>query len=321
MAQAQDKQLHTTKVLGIAYLVWTGVSVLAMTVILLFTTLAYCGIYPVKGELSQTVSALGLNFSVWVFLVLSWVVLGLAGLACIAFGICALTCDAQPKRLRPAIILGRVACALCVVDLLVCVAQADGVTFVASVISLFLTAALALEVRKVARVSEERVPAQTFVAEAEQTAQSREEALEGEARSLHAACSGYASIMLVWGGLRILYGAALLFSLPLGLSQDGSGFAIASSLVIIVVGSYLITTGRAGKKAMSGSGTLPWFKKLCAVGLAVSGAACALFALLMLNDVMPTAGEIFCAIVDFVLCLGALVNTRKLEDAVAAIEN
>lgn len=315
MAKPQDSKLKTLHTLGVAYLVWTCVSALAVIVIMLFATLAYAGVYPVRGELSQTVSVLGVRVSVWVLLVLSWVVAVAGSLTAIGFGGSCLTCEKDPHRLRHAIILGRVAFVLALLDLLSSVVQTDGVSFVCSLISLVLTGALALEVRKVPGGGEE-LPQRSFVAESAQNSQAREECLEGEARSLHASCSGYASIMLAWGGLRILYGLALLFSMPLGLAQDHSAFAIASSLVIVAVGAYLIATARSGKRALDSTGKLTTFVRLCQFGVIVSGAACALFAVLMLNDIMPTAGEVFCAIVDLALCLGGFVNARKLAVAI-----
>ena len=149
MAQSQDKRPGTLRTLGIAYLVWTCVSALAVIVILLFTTLAYCGVYPVKGELSQTVTVLGVSVSVWVLLALSWLFVVMGSLAALGFGASCLACEKRPSTLRPAIILGRVAFVLALIDLLFCVVQADGVSFVCSLISLVLTGALALEVRKV----------------------------------------------------------------------------------------------------------------------------------------------------------------------------
>lgn len=316
MAQSQDKRPGTLRTLGIAYLVWACVSALAVIVILLFATLAYCGVYPVKGELSQTVTVLGVSVSVWVLLALSWLFVVTGSLAALGFGASCLVCEKRPSTLRPAIILGRVAFVLALIDLLFCVVQADGVSFVCSLISLVLTGALALEVRKVPDAGE-ALPHRSFVVESAQNSQAREERLEGETRGLHASCSGYATIMLAWGGLRILYGLALLFSMPLGLAQDHSAFAIASSLVIVAVGAYLIATGRSGKRALDSDGRLAAFVRFCQLGVIVSGAACALFAVLMLNDIMPTSGEVFCAVVDLALCLGGFVNARKLSTVIA----
>jgi len=178
-----------------------------------------------------------------------------------------------------------------------------------------LTGSLALEVRRASRGIDQGAPQKSFVAEAIDEEPVRLESLSDAARSRFRATSGYATIMLVWGALRVLYGIATLISLPLASGARFVMYGLASSLVIMCVGVYLIVAGRYGKTALSGSGKLDTFMGLCRIGVIVAGAALVLFVFLLLGGLAPAAGETFCAVVDLALCGAGLFSASKLNEA------
>ena len=315
MADEQVVATRSLKPLGVGYLVWHCISKLAILVILMFTTLAYAGIYSVQGQLPQTVSLMGFDVSAWLFIGGSWAILALVTLAGISFAVSALTFQREHVRLTRAIILGRIMFALCVIDLLTSVVQGDSVSIITGSVSLVLTGSLALEVRRASRGIDQDAPQKSFVAEAIDEEPVRLESLSGAARSRFRATSGYATIMLVWGALRVLYGIATLISLPLASGARYVMYGFASSLVIMCVGVYLIVAGRYGKTALSGSGKLDTFMGLCRIGVIVAGAALVLFVFLLLGGLAPAAGETFCAVVDLALCGAGLFSASKLNEA------
>lgn len=315
MADEQAVATRSLKPLGVGYLVWHCISKLAILVILMFTTLAYAGIYSVQGQLPQTVSLMGFDVSAWLFIGGSWAILALVTLAGISFAVSALTFQREHVRLTRAIILGRIMFALCVIDLLTSVVQGDSVSIITGSVSLVLTGSLALEVRRASRGIDQDAPQKSFVAEAIDEEPVRLESLSDSARSRFRATSGYATIMLVWGALRVLYGIATLISLPLASGARFVMYGLASSLVIMCVGVYLIVAGRYGKTALSGSGKLDTFMGLCRIGVIVAGAALVLFVFLLLGGLAPTAGETFCAVVDLALCGAGLFSASKLNEA------
>lgn len=315
MADEQAVATRSLKPLGVGYLVWHCISKLAILVILMFTTLAYAGIYSVQGQLPQTVSLMGFDVSAWLFIGGSWAILALVTLAGISFAVSALTFQREHVRLTRAIILGRIMFALCVIDLLTSVVQGDSVSIITGSVSLVLTGSLALEVRRASRGIDQGAPQKSFVAEAIDEEPVRLESLSDVARSRFRATSGYATIMLVWGALRVLYGIATLISLPLASGSRYVMYGLASSLVIMCVGVYLIVAGRYGKTALSGSGKLDTFMGLCRIGVIVAGAALVLFVFLLLGGLAPAAGETFCAVVDLALCGAGLFSASKLNEA------
>lgn len=166
MADEQAVATRSLKPLGVGYLVWHCISKLAILVILMFTTLAYAGIYSVQGQLPQTVSLMGFDVSAWLFIGGSWAILALVTLAGISFAVSALTFQREHVRLTRAIILGRIMFALCVIDLLTSVVQGDSVSIITGSVSLVLTGSLALEVRRASRGIDQDAPQKSFVAEA-----------------------------------------------------------------------------------------------------------------------------------------------------------
>lgn len=317
MADEQIGASRSLKPLGIGYLVWHCVSNLAILVILLFTTLAYAGIYSVQGNLPQQVSLMGFEFSAWIYIAASWVILALVLIAGISFAVCALTFRREQVRLGSAIVLGRVMFGLCVIELLISVVQGDAISLVSSVISCALTASLALEVRKASKDLGQAAPKRSFVAEAIDEEPLRLEKLSDEARASFKATSGYATIMLAWGVLRVLYGLATLLSLPVASGARFVAYGLVSALVIVGIGIYLISAGRFGKTALSGSGKLATFLGLCKFGVIVACAALVLFVVLLLGGFAPTSGEIFCAVVDLALCGAGLINGGRLQAAIS----
>lgn len=315
MADEQAVATRSLMPLGVGYLVWHCISKLAILVILMFTTLAYAGIYSVQGQLPQTVSLMGFDVSAWLFIGGSWAILTLVTLAGISFAVSALTFQREHVRLTRAIILGRIMFALCVIDLLTSVVQGDSVSIITGSVSLVLTGSLALEVRRASKGIDQDAPQKSFVAEAIDEEPARLESLSDAARSRFRATSGYATIMLVWGALRVLYGIATLISLPLASGARYVMYGLASSLVIMCVGVYLIVAGRYGKTALSGSGKLDTFMGLCRIGVIVAGAALVLFVFLLLGGLAPAAGETFCAVVDLALCGAGLFSGSKLNQA------
>ena len=183
MADEQAVATRSLKPLGVGYLVWHCISKLAILVILMFTTLAYAGIYSVQGQLPQTVSLMGFDVSAWLFIGGSWAILALVTLAGISFAVSALTFQREHVRLTRAIILGRIMFALCVIDLLTSVVQGDSVSIITGSVSLVLTGSLALEVRRASRGIDQGAPQKSFVAEAIDEEPVRLESLSDAARS------------------------------------------------------------------------------------------------------------------------------------------
>ena len=312
MADEKHDAPRSIKPLAIGYLVWHCVSSLAILVILTFTTLAYAGVYSVQEDLPQTVTLMGWPISAWLFIVGSWIAMGLVLVAGVSFAVFALTAQNMPERFGRAIVLGRVMFCLCALDLVFCIIQGDPVSLVATIISASLTAALALEVRALSKAAAQSMPKKSFVAESIDEEPIREELLEGYVRSLFKATTGYCTIMLAWGVLRVVYGLSSLIALPLALGGREATFGLVSSLVIMAIGVYLILSGRSGKTALSGSGSLSRFLLMCKVGVIVSGGALALFVFLLLLGTAPTSGEVFCAVVDLALCFAGLFNGSRL---------
>lgn len=321
MENGQHRAAHSLKPLGIGYLVWHCVSSLAILVILLFTTLAYAGVYSVHGSLPEQVSLMGYKVSAWLYVIGSWVILVPVLLAGITFGVSALTFQREHSRLGRAVVLGRVMFALCVINLLASIVQGDAVSMVSSVISSALTSALALEVRKESAgdtKGAQDAPRKTFVAESIDEEPIRMGELSDDARACFRTTSGYATVMLAWGTLRILYGVATLFSLPVASGTTSAMYGLASAIVIIGVGAFLVVAGRFGKTALCGSGKLETFLRLCRVGVLVAAGALALFVVLLLAGLAPTAGEVFCAVADLALCGAGLLNGGRLAGAISS---
>lgn len=253
--------------LGVAYLVWQCCSSLATIVLLARATLAYAGVLPVAGTLYPTTHVLGLEFPVWVLLALDWpVVVALAALG-ITFGLAACRAASDQANLGRTVLFGRCVLVLCAAELLLAFVQASAALLIGALASAALAVALTLEVRRCAPKTEHSSVRHSLAQDALDTIPAREPKLPEQVRPLFRLCSGYATVMLVWGALRVLMGLSLLFANP---EQAGSAHLLASGLIVIGSGVYLIVTGRLGKRALATDSRLRMFVVVGAVGLALS---------------------------------------------------
>ena len=261
--------------LSYGYLAWHCVTMTVLVALLARATLAYAGLLGSEGALAPVVEVFGAEVSVWALISLGWVMTVLVTLAGIAFALCVLVLPRHPTLLGRAVVLGRVMFGLCLGDLVFAIVQGNPVVILSAVISGALTGLLALEVRKFERTCSEHpsetvgsVPDPSFVVKAVEHAAEHETDFGDAARPLFKSVSGYATIMLVWGSLRVVSGLAVLFSR--GTLTEGAGGLVARICVgaaVIASGAYLIMVGRFGKMALVGGANLRTFLVMSAVGL------------------------------------------------------
>lgn len=307
----------TSKALAIGYLVWQSTSSLIQLAMLLVSSLAYAGVISVHGELASSVLLIGFEVPVFALLAVAWAVVCLTTVAGVLFGVEALLCPRRPALLPRAIRLGRAMFAVCVASIVISVARGSSVDVLASIISAGLTGILALDVRRLeARFlamgeSGLPTPAKSFVASSVHEGSSREESFSGHGREVYRLCNGYATIMLIWGTLRVLTGLSLVFSNHA--VGEGLLVAVAVGLVVMACGIYLIVVGRFGKLALLGAAQASTFVALCMVGFAIGIALLAAWGLWFVQGWNPAPSDLFVALLDTSLYGTGLFYARKFE--------
>lgn len=292
------------KPLSVGYLVWHVVVSSVVIALLARVTAAYAGALPVASELPGQVEVLGARVPAWVFIAGTWVVLVPVAVAGVLFAIWSLRALRAHGLIGRAVVLGRVMFALCCADLLLSFVQGNGLLLLVSCVSAALTGALALEVRKfegacAAEGEAPRSPRPSFVAQAAEGIPIREIETPAERRGTFRALSGYSTIMLAWGGLRILAGLTMVFAMRQGEGAVVSG--LASGLLVMASGAYLVAVGRLGKRSLGGSSTQRTFLIAAVVGLVASLALLVLYVVWLVGGWALASQDVFSTCIDAAL--------------------
>lgn len=147
-----------------------------------------------------------------------------------------------------------------------------------------------------------RLPKRSFVVEAVETLPEHEGDFGEGGRQRFRELSGYATIMLAWGGLRVLTGLSSLVSS----GQETIGGLPAFALALLVVGSgvYLVVVGRLGKRALCGGSSLGMFLGTAGTGFVVSAGLLVAYLLLVRAGHAPVMQDVFATVLDLG-CYGA----------------
>lgn len=305
-------------VLSVCYLVWHLVSSAVAIAIISYATLAYTGVVAVATELPGTVVVLGMQVSSLVLLACTWVTVALDALAGLAYGVCSLLVRGRGSLLGPSIILGRIMFVVCCASVVVSFATSSATSLFSSVISLALTGSLALSLRRFEDALAERgeshdTLARTFMVDAADDVPAHEADLADEERPAFRLVSGYASIMLAWGALRILMGLSTLFAAPDAARPGAAISLVVLGVLIVVAGAYLIFVGRLGKRALVGGSTLRSLVVAALVGVAASASTLVLFVVWLVLGLTPDGLLVFSAAIDLLLYVGGLYYARRFE--------
>lgn len=307
--------------LSVCYLVWHLFSSAIAVAILAYATLAYTGAIEVATELPDTVAVLGMGVSSIALLACTWVTVAIDALAGLAYGVCALLVRKRRGLLGPSIILGRVMFLICVASVLVAFATTSATSLVSAIISVVLTGSLALSLRRFEGSLRERgeshdTPARTFVVDAADDVPAHEAGLDERERPAFRLVSGYASIMLAWGALRILMGLSTLFSAP-DASRPGAAISlVVLGALIVVAGAYLVFVGRLGKRALVGAAAIRSLVIAAIVGVAASASTLVLFVVWLALGLTPDGLLVFSAAIDLLLYAGGLYYARRFDKLV-----
>lgn len=309
--------------LSYGYLVWHCVTMTVLVALLARATLAYAGLLGVREVLAPVVEVFGAEVSVWALLAVGWVTTVLVTLAGLAFAVCVLVLPHRPALLGRSVVLGRVMFGLCLGNLVFAIVQGNPVVILAGAISSALTGLLALEVRKFERTCPHgspegaaTVPDPSFVVRAVEHVADHEADYGDEARPLFKSVSGYATIMLVWGSLRVLSGLAVLFSK--GTLSDGTGGLVARvsvGVAVIASGAYLILVGRFGKMALVGGASLRTFLVMGVVGLGFALCLLGVYLLWGTWGWSAATQDLFSAVLDVLLYGSGCVYGLRLAKA------
>lgn len=311
--------------LAIGYLVWHCAFALMTVALLVSVSLAYAGVFSVATVLHPTAPILGFEVPVWALLVVAWVVVLLVTCAGIGFSLGALQVCRLPEALPRTILLGRTMFVLCLVDTVLSVVQGNAPLTLASVVSACLTGSLALEVRKVeaqlVRLGEDApaTPRRSFVVDAVETIPALEHDSADAVRPFFRLLSGYATIMLAWGSLRILSGLSVLFSSRDASEGDMFVALVVAGALVIASGVYLIAVGRLGKRALCGGSSLQTFLIAGGVGLGVSVVLLGCYVVWLVQGWAPAVQDIFSAVLDVTLyAAGCFYGFRLRRELVAS---
>lgn len=300
-----SEPLRGIRPLAIGYLIWHCCASLLLIGTLAISSLAYAGLISVSGTLYPTTHILGLDIPIALFLPIEWAIILSCTAAGIIFGIDAFRTSTHPEHLRRAVILGRCMFALSLIELLLAFTQASGFSVIEAVISVALTGALSLEVGKAAsRVVSDTTTtwrSRLSIAYVQTLLPRRESKLVATARPLFRMCSGYATIMTVWGALRILGGLSLLFSESATSSNAPFGDNLIAGLIVIGTGIYLIVTGCLGKRALCNQLSLQTFFIISTIGFVVSLFALIAYLVIFLMGWDISTLDVFYLVVDVAL--------------------
>ena len=308
--------VRSNRALAVGFLAWHGTSALVEDGLLLAASLAYAGFVPTVGELSPTFTIFGLSIPAWLVLAALWVGAILVSVVGVLFGIGALMADRNPHNIGKTIVLGRIMFAVCLLNCLLGIIGANAVSIIGSLITLVLTGACDIDIRRVETrhvCNDEhlKTPKRSFVIDTVENVPLRERELDEGARNTFRMLSGYSTIMLAWGGLRVLSGLSVVFSA----STLGEGLlvAVGAGLLVVACGVYLIVTGSFGKRALLGAVQLRTYCALCLVGAVVNVAILVGFALWFASGWQPAAQNLFAATLDLVFYAAGLACAAKLE--------
>ena len=304
--------------LAVCYLVVHCVGTAVVLALLAASTLVYMGAGDVSGELVETVSVLGLEVSARALLVIFWVAGGAVSVAGVAFGALALLSRARPRRLGTAMLLGRVMFALSVANVVLSFLQAAPVSVLTGLVTATLTGALSLELRRYEDALRESgasvsTPRRSFVVDAAETVPRLEEVCDDRDRGLFRLCSGYASIMLAWGALRVVMGLSTLASAPSLSSYTGRVSTAVFGGLVICAGVLLVFVGRTGKRALVGASSLLALVGLSATGLALSLVALVVYAVWQAIGWTADGLLVFSTLADCLLYAAGIYYANKLR--------
>lgn len=318
---ATNEQTHEGRGLldlAVCYLVFHVFGSAVVLALLTSSTLAYVGASEVSAELAPTVTVLGAELPVRVLLIVLWVAAAAVAVAGVAFGISALLARVREERLGRAIVLGRVMFGLALVNAVLSFVQTAPVALVWGIASAGLTGALALELRKLERVLRSEghdlsTPRKSFVVDAAEEIPRLEESCEKDMRPLFRLCSGYASIMLAWGCLRLLMGLTTLFAAPVATPSPVRVPVTVHGTLTIVAGAYLIFVGRLGKRALAGRSGLLRLVEASLVGLVASAGTLVVYGVWLALGWTADGLLVFCVLADCLLYAAGIYYASKLR--------
>lgn len=315
--------VRSVKPLATGFLVWHCASSAALVVLLVICSLAYAGAFPSATQLSSEVLVFGANVSVWVLIVAAWVVVCSVSVVGVLFGTGALLAQTRPGTLATTMKLARAMVVVCALDVVYSLLQQNVVSVLASIVSLGLTLALSLEIRRAAERADSSdelagvMSKRSLAAEATTGLPSCEDALGPELKGLFGLVRGYTTIMLAWGSLRSLSGLSALFSAAGGGQGALDAPSLAAALLIVASGVFLFVVGRLGHSALAGGSRLHSFFIAGVVGLCISGlmlvAALVMSALGVVSLLHGTSTACFCLALDSALYITGCVYASKLH--------
>ena len=319
--QEIDGRERSLGVLAISYLFWHLFSAAIGVALLAFTTLTYAGVIEVATALPGSVDIAGASVSALVVIPCVWVVAALDALFGVAFGVCSLLARTRHALLGRAILLGRVMFAFCLAYLLVAFATSNATSLLSTAISLVLVGSLSLALRRFEDLCGEqgecqRTPARTFMVDAADDVPAHEADVDEVSRPTFRLVSGYASIMLAWGALRILMGLSALFSAPHASRAPAAISILVLGALIVAAGAYLVFVGRLGKRALVGGSSLRALVWGSAAGIAVSASTLVLFVVWAVLGLTPDGLLVFSAAVDLLLYAAGLFYAGRLRKVV-----
>ena len=159
----------------------------------------------------------------------------------------------------------------------------------------------------------QRTPARTFMVDAADDVPAHEADVDEVSRPTFRLVSGYASIMLAWGALRILMGLSALFSAPHASRAPAAISILVLGALIVAAGAYLVFVGRLGKRALVGGSSLRALVWGSAAGIAVSASTLVLFVVWAVLGLTPDGLLVFSAAVDLLLYAAGLFYAGRLR--------
>lgn len=325
MAASTQREDGTRSIrpLAIGYLVWHCVSSIALVALLVLCTMAYAGAFPSVTELSSDVSVFGAIISVWVIIVAAWVIVCAVSVTGVLFGVGALLIGSTRSRSEVTLQLARVMIVVCVLDVLLSLFQQNVISVLASVVSLALTIALSLEIRRARPLVEadghdvRGGGGHGLASEAVEALPAQEDALDPELRGIFRLVRGYTTIMLIWGALRTLSGLSALFSVGIGQQGVLDVPSLLAGILVALSGVYLFVVGRLGHSALAGGLRLHSFFIAGIVGLSLSVlmlvAALVAGGLGAVSLLHGTSTVVFCLALDCVLYATGCAYAHKLH--------
>ncbi len=287
------------KPFAIGYLVW---HVLTSLVTLALLGYVSANFFALANFWALTMPVLGLTVSVALLVIAGWVIYVLLVLAGLAFGLGAI--GVWGGFSRHALAIGRVMLALCVLNLVFGLVQANILTILSEGITILLTGALIHELKQETR---ESLDASAGGGDATGSVASHSN------NATYMRFEGYVLIMFVWGALRVLSGLAMVFNGGFAITDEPSVRRVVTGGLIALVGLYLVVTGRYGKAALASTKKLVVFRRLGIIGLVLSALGFAPTLVWAVSSAQLLSSDMFCTIINLALYAASVYYANALE--------